>query len=284
MYHLKTSLTHLPEDKQGEIESIKKVILKHVPAVMVILFGSYARGGWVEDYQGRHEYVSDYDILIIIAKKDDFKGMEKRDKLKEELRTFIRPRVNTIFHTINFINDKIKKNYYFFVDILNEGVMLHNTGAFELQSPQTLKPEERTKKAQEEFDLWFESAGEFFIDFENALKRGSYNNAAFLLHQSTERYYSAILLVFTDYKPRTHDIEELGQQAGNQHPDFFTVFPKETEEQQYRFELLRKAYVDARYSKDYMITGEELNYLAGRVELLRDFTEKLCREKIASFK
>jgi len=34
---------------------------------MIILFGSYARGEWVEDYQENYEYISDYDILVITA-------------------------------------------------------------------------------------------------------------------------------------------------------------------------------------------------------------------------
>jgi uncharacterized protein len=39
-------------------------------------------------------------------------------------------------------------------------------------------------------------------------------HAACLLHQATERYYHAALLVFTGYKQRTHDIEALGKLAG----------------------------------------------------------------------
>ncbi len=49
------------------------------------------------------------------------------------------------------------------------------------------------------------------------------------------------------------------------------------------FELLKKAYVDARYKKSYKITKRELEYLAGRVRKLRTLTRKICREKIASF-
>ncbi|MCE7062287.1 nucleotidyltransferase domain-containing protein [Dyadobacter sp. CY343] len=62
---MKTSLSHLPEDKQEDLETLTKIILEKVPAEMVILFGSHARGDWVEDYQENTEYVSDYDILVI---------------------------------------------------------------------------------------------------------------------------------------------------------------------------------------------------------------------------
>jgi predicted transcriptional regulator len=49
------------------------------------------------------------------------------------------------------------------------------------------------------------------------------------------------------------------------------------------FELLRTAYLDARYKKSYKITREQLAWLSGRVQKLRELTEKSCREKIASY-
>ena len=50
------------------------------------------------------------------------------------------------------------------------------------------------------------------------------------------------------------------------------------------FQLLKKAYIDARYKKEYTITAEELQYLSERVLLLRELTEKLCQEEIARLK
>jgi uncharacterized protein len=39
---------------------------------------------------------------------------------------------------------------------------------------------------------------------------------------------------------------------------------------------LRRAYVDARYSKDYKITKEELKFLEEKVLKLKGIVEKLC--------
>ncbi|MEO6284269.1 MAG: hypothetical protein ABIN80_21745 [Dyadobacter sp.] len=47
-----------------------KIVLDKVPAEMIILFGSYAPGDWVEDYQKKYEYVSDFDILIVTKYRD----------------------------------------------------------------------------------------------------------------------------------------------------------------------------------------------------------------------
>jgi uncharacterized protein len=87
--------------------------------------------------------------------------------------------------------------------------------------------------------------------------------------------------VFGQYRPKTHDIEKLGQQASNLHADLFAAFPRATEEQKRRFELLKKAYIDARYKRDYVITKEELEYLAGRVQKLQELVKRVCDERIA---
>jgi len=49
------------------------------------------------------------------------------------------------------------------------------------------------------------------------------------------------------------------------------------------FKLLKKAYVDARYKKDYKITKKQLEYLAERVKVLQRLTKKICEAKIESF-
>jgi len=95
-----------------------------------------------------------------------------------------------------------------------------------------------------------------------------------------ERYYAAVLLVFTDYKPRTHDIEDMGQQASKQHSDFLQVFPQTTDEEKRLFELLKKSYIEARYSKSFTVEKSELDYLSERVQLLKELTERICQEKI----
>lgn len=278
---MKITFSHLPQVKQEELSTVCEIILSKAPAEMIILFGSYARGEWVEDYQENHEYVSDYDILVITADRKSAKRNKKWRDLEAQLRDHKEiTKTNIIHHSIGFVNDRIEKQNYFFLDILNEGIILYDSGNCELSEPKELSPTERQAKAQEEFDHWFSSANEFWIDFQNAYKRESWNKAIFELHQSVERYYAAVLLVFTDYKPRTHDIEDMGQQAAKQHSDFLQVFPQSTDEEKRLFELLKKSYIEARYSKSFIVEKFELYYLSERVQLLKELTERICKEKI----
>jgi predicted transcriptional regulator len=47
------------------------------------------------------------------------------------------------------------------------------------------------------------------------------------------------------------------------------------------FELLRAAYVKARYSQHYKITAEELRWLQERISVLQGVVEEICQARIA---
>ncbi|WP_232279091.1 HEPN domain-containing protein [Rickettsia akari] len=76
------------------------------------------------------------------------------------------------------------------------------------------------------------------------MQRGELNKSAFYLHHATESFYSSILSVFSNYKPKLHDIKKLGSRAANYNSELLPVFPIATPEQKECFELLKKAYVD----------------------------------------
>ncbi|HJD66903.1 MAG TPA: HEPN domain-containing protein [Rickettsia endosymbiont of Bembidion lapponicum] len=93
--------------------------------------------------------------------------------------------------------------------------------------------------------------------------------------------YSTILLVFSNYKPKLHNLQKLGSMAENYDNELLQVFPIVTSEQKECFELLEKAYVDARYDKNYKITKEQLLYLIERIEKLKEITERICIARIS---
>jgi predicted nucleotidyltransferase/HEPN domain-containing protein len=291
---MKTSLDHLPVEKQFEIREIVETINDRFPAEMIILFGSFARGDWVDDRYTEngtiYEYKSDYDILVVVdtevvaIKKEN--NTHWQNKLRRE--TGFETPLNVIFHGIDYLNSEIENGSYFFVDILKEGIMLYDSGKFQLSAPKPLKPADRKYKARLYFDIWFENAEMFYLDFETNLKRAElnkrhFNQAAFMLHQTTERLYACSILVYTDYKPKIHDLEKLDRQACKLDCRFKTIFPRTTADEIRLFKLLKKAYIESRYKLDYKITGEELEYLSERVRKLRDLTDVACKEKIESF-
>lgn len=256
---------------------------------MVILFGSYARGNWVEDtYTEGHityEYKSDYDILVVVKEKADARRLNLWRHVEAVIQhtKTIKTWVTIIVHGLNEINSDLSMGQYFFTDIKKEGVLLYDAKRFKLAKARKLSLEERKQIAKQDFNYWFKSARYFFDDFESNLEKRRYNNAAFNLHQATERSYITTLLVFTHYKPKEHDISKLGKQVNNLDPRFLPVFPRSTPEEKRLFDLLKKAYIDARYKREYKITKQELEYLSGRVRKLQKLTKEVCKEKIESY-
>lgn len=291
---MQTNLPKLPNEKQAELAAIVKALIPRFQEIeMVILFGSYARGTWVEDRYmengNTYEYKSDYDLLIILSKNGHANSNTLTESITARLRELkLTAPVHPIYHGMEFVNHELSEGSYFFGDIKKEGILLFTTNRYQLADKREMSPVEVKAKAQRDFDNWFKSAGMFYEDFEANYKKGDkdadyYKKAAFELHQAAERYYGAIQLVFTGYKPKTHDIEDLGALAKACDMEFDKAFPKASKQEQDRFELLRKAYVDARYNMDYCISKEDLDYLSERVQLLHNITEQICTRKIKSF-
>jgi uncharacterized protein len=276
---MKDSLDHLPPRQQRQIVAVVNEIHRAAEVEMVILFGSRARGDWVED--AASGYYSDYDLLVIVkspaaAEKDDvWCAAEQRAS-----RHTTPSEVGLVVHDIAEVNRQLELGYYFFSDIVKEGIRLFDSQHFKLSSPKAGDPEERRRYAKESFETWFSTAGFFFDDFEINLEKGRYSQAAFYLHQATERYYTAVLLALTAYKPKSHNLATMGRRAAALHPALRGVFPQVDAEDARLFKLLKHAYVDARYSGKFVITGAELTVLAGRVRELRDRVERVCKERI----
>jgi len=287
---MKKTLEHLPAGKQAELEIIRDIILEKVPDVrMIVLFGSYARGQQVEDIhlEGHttHVYESDFDILVATKSKKVAENSDIHDRVEKAIAATgkVQTPLSIIYHTFDYVRQMITDGHYFFSDIKKEGIHLYCKSKHNLGRVKLLTPEERKRIAKEDFKMWFKSAKGAYRGYERYLEDRDYKWAAFMLHQATERFYSAITLVFINYRFRTHDIELLGIKAVGYNPEFAKVFPRDTGPHRKAFNLLKKAYIDARYKKDYKITKKQLEYLAARVKILQTLTKKICAAKIKSF-
>jgi hypothetical protein len=59
-------------------------------------------------------------------------------------------------------------------------------------------------------------------------------------------------------------LRKLGSLASNYSDELLKIFPRDTKEQEEKFVLLKSAYTEARYNKNYKITEEQLVYLIKR--------------------
>ena len=279
------NLDYLPELKREEITEITEVIVAEMNPAMVILFGSYARNTWAEEIT--HEdgikllFKSDYDILVVTTKDLNATANKQWIKTQQILKSRkYSTSLSLIQHSVGYINNELSAGGYFFTDVVKEGKVLYDSGEVKLATPGNVDPEAVKQRAKEEFERWIGNSAGFFKHFNYAMNDSDFKLAAFNLHQSVEALYTAYLLVFTGYKGKIHDIEELGNQVAKLHPEFKTVFPIDNKLGNEAFFKLKRAYVDARYKKDYSITKDELEYLSGRVRFLKEMVEAVCKERL----
>jgi uncharacterized protein len=279
---MKTSLDHLPERKRAQLAAMSSLFGEAVPHGLLVLFGSHARGNWVDDPDTG--YKSDFDLLAVVHEETLADDVPFWHALEQRFRAIAAPTpVTLLAHTVKAVNHEIRIGQYFFSDIAAEGVALYDKRHVTLARPKALNDEERLALGEQNFAYWFSSAGEFFRGCRYYIARGQLSHAAFSLHQATERYYHAAALVLSGYKERSHDIEALGVKAAEQHPLLADALPKTEPADKHLFELLKKAYIESRYSQTYRITHAELATLQGRVLELARRVREVCLEKLASF-
>ena len=298
---MKTSLENLPEGKQRELGFVVEAIrdgfafaiarrtmpnLRGGKLLKIILFGSYARGDWVEDPVGR--YFSDYDLLVVVHREEltdvpEF-WAKTEERLLDELASgqALRTPVSLIYHSLDDVNAKLPHGREFFIDIIRDGIVLFDEPCVNVVEAHPVSRSDALRETREYYDEWFESARGFLDTATYAAAQGRLKEAAFQLHQATERFYHCLFLVRTLYSPKTHNLNQLRQLTEDVEPRLKAVWPRDTKFERRCYELLREAYVKARYSRSYRITAEQLEWLSSRVERLQRIVREVSEERIAT--
>ncbi len=295
---MRSDLDHLPSIKQRELEQIVRVLFEEFEAAhalgtqkwkkqgrifKVVLYGSYARGDWVDDPVGG--YKSDYDILIVVndERLTDFEFWSAADdRLMRDMtihKTLTAP-VNFIVHTLTDLNQRLERGEPFFVDIADQGVVLYEAEGFPLAGPRKLPPTEAKVEAQKHFDNWFPKIGSAIRGAKKYVDEGDLLDAAFTYHQAAERAYHCALLVLTLYSPKSHRLNFLRSHAEEVAPELVEAWPRADKFSRRCFELLREAYVNARYSPHYAITTDELVWIGERVAALEALVRMVCERRL----
>lgn len=297
--HMKKALKSLPASKRRELDQAVEILtssfaeaistrkaerLKHGRILKIILFGSYARGDWVEDPVGR--YFSDFDLLIVVDHEDlaepEFWAKAEQRLLSHSVgQGAWKTPVSIIVHSLDDVNHQLERGRYFFIDIVRDGIVLMDTGGVVFREPKVLDDAVALSEARRYFKDWLESSASFQRSAGHSIADGDLKLAAFHLHQTAEHLYHGLLLVLTLYSPKSHKIIALRRMSEALVPELTEVWPADTKFKRRAFELLRAAYVKARYSPHYRITTDELAWLMERVGLLREKVTDACVRHLA---
>ncbi|WP_150213044.1 HEPN domain-containing protein, partial [Candidatus Tokpelaia sp.] len=200
--------------------------------------------------------------------------------------------VEFIVHSYRDVNARLKLGRPFFLDILRDGIELYAEPGYPLATPGAMTAKQQHEEAEGYFSSGYKKslirleiaqiclakaqntafdAGKGEKDADEYLR-----NAAFEAHQATEAIYHCLLLTLTLYSPKLHNIGKLRRAANALAPELATVWPEDKRAYKRCFELLRRAYVEGRYSPHYKITALQLQWLFSRIETLQERVKQIC--------
>lgn len=300
---MRSDLDHLPERQQRELLRVRDHLLsgfesartggggatqtwrRNGQVLKIILFGSYSRSDWVDEPE--NGYLSDFDLLIVVSHDNltniaDYWWSAEDQILRDP---DIGRTVNLIVHDLATVNAALSRGEYFWSDIVRDGIVLHEVPGHPLATPQPMTTNDALEMAQR----YLNDAGPAVdralrtaeLQAEEGLEeRGWRKDMAFSLHQAVERAYACFLLVHTFYFPRSHNIKFLRSLAEDVDVRLVDAWPREQKLDRRRFEHLKRAYVEARYSDHFDTSVEDLEWMRLHTIKLRDLVSCLCRDRI----
>ncbi|WP_312931970.1 nucleotidyltransferase and HEPN domain-containing protein [Agrobacterium cavarae] len=300
---MKSSLDHIPHRKQRELARALEILheefddalnegtadfKKRGRILKIILFGSYARGTFVDEPHTMKGYRSDFDLLVIVnnRKLTDHATYwyKAADRIIRD--SFIETPTQFIVHSLREVNTELKKGNFFFSDIRKDGIALYELDDEPLAEPRLLTAEERLNAAQDHFAQRFSEAkvvletSRFQLEQWRKLGGAWSNWSAFSLHQTIEQAYACVLLTLTNYGPPSHNVKFLRSLAEEQDLRLVDAFPRDHHRQRAWFNTINEAYVKARYSKHFEISEEALVWLGERTAHLLALVKVVCDEHI----
>ena len=296
---MRRDVDHLPVVQQGELRRVQDVLMaefseaisratsawrKNGKIYKIILFGSYARDDWVDEPE--NGYQSDFDLLVIVSHRDltdiEHYWYIAEYKILRDARV-ARP-VNIIVHSLEEVNQSLGRGEYFWVDIARDGIILYELPCHPLATPKPLTTADAYSMAHGYFEDWLTKIDDSIEIAEFCIERQKWKDAAFILHQATERAYICYLLVHKLYFPKSHNIKFLRSLTEDNEPRLIAAWPRDARVDRRRFELLKRAYVEARYSPAYAIGIDDLDAILGSVRRLRDLVEEVSCERLVELR
>lgn len=304
---MRSDLDHLPERQQRELARVRDTLLAGFEAakngggggsqpwrrggmvLKIILFGSYARSDWVDEPE--NGYLSDFDLLVVVSHEKltniaDYWWNSEDQILRDPT---IGRTVNLIVHDLADVNEALRRGEYFWTDIVRDGIALYEVPGHPFATPQPMTPRDALASAKAHLRAKLQDADDWLrlsalASTEGPTEPHWRRKAAFNLHQGVETAYACFLLVHTFYFPRSHNIKFLRSLAEGTDARLVEAWPREQRADRRRFELLKRAYVEARYSDQYDASAEDLDWLMARALHLRNLVADLCQTRVAELK
>lgn len=213
-------------------------------------------------------HFEDYVFLVLISNEENKALHEWQDKIEQHCSSIMT--TTTIVLETAIFNEWLKVGHRFARMVYSSSVCLYNGRRVSLNKPGSYDDVTEKKALERNYKDGLNKSKEFLASTELSRVRVQYKMAAFMLHQAAEQALRTLVQTGTGFHCNTHNLDRMiryGSMVSFQLPD---VFPQKTENEKRLFNLLQKAYVDARYKESYSIDFADLMILIERVTRIKD--------------
>jgi HEPN domain-containing protein len=211
---------------------------------------------------------SDYFLLILIRDLSNRELHEWQDKIENRCK-LIMPVTTIVLQTATY-EEWLKAGHRFAVTVWQSAVPIYKSANLFREASKSIAGTGIDMDFEKQFVDGLTKAKEFLAGSELFQVRKQNTMAAFMLHQSAEQSLRTLLKTGTGFHANTHNIGRLLRYASLVSYQLPDIFPQKTEQDKRLFDLLQKAYIDARYKENYKINSDDLQCLTEKVRYIQE--------------
>lgn len=219
-----------------------------------------------------------FDLIVVVSAEEKRSDNELQDIIENRCKAVVP--VTVLIMPVQKFRQLLESGHPFVYAISQSALQVYDTGNITVTAEKIPDTREWLDSARVDLDNWAHSAK---ISMEGAgyyIQNGHLGMAAFLLHQAAEHCYIALIRVMTGYRVHTHNLDKLMRYSRCFSLEINELFARNTPEEIHLFQLLQRAYVDARYKYDYVISPAEIQVLTARIRKLHALVLDICGQQL----
>ena len=280
-----TTFQHLSPSELSRLAQLVQKIVQAINPDKIICYGS--RITTMQDWSpfmerdGYKETIHPTYDFLLSTNNDEKRADHEIIQAIEQVTTPTGCAATIIVQQLASVNEALEKGARFVTAVYSKGVLVYNGTGLPLAIPQVeLDMSIIRNKVEAYWDKCFSQAQRFFKTASYCFENEWYEQATFDLHQSVQHTCMALLRAFTGHRSTTHNLSRLLELIGNFSYEPIVVFPCITKEETDLFNLLNRAYSEARYNEQYVVPAGKATILIERVKQLLAIAEQLYQERL----
>ena len=190
-------------------------------------------------------------------------------------------KVTVLSHSSEKVLQQLAESNRFFTRIFTSGLLLYTSGGYNTLSFQQFSNHAANfGEVQKYFTHHISLATGFLTSAHERFSNHDYKLTLFFLHQATEQTAIGLIRVWMGYRLNIHHLPRLLELCYYFSPKIPDIFSS-NEHDQLLLRKLNRAYISARYRKDFTVTAQQAQMLLLKTETFADLSDSLCQAKLA---